>query len=247
MRYDISEYEIKSNKIQRECCVALLADIHDMSNEAIVVSLREKQPSIICIAGDIVSRYIRKHFDSHDCFHRTIDFLGRCVEIAPTYFSLGNHEMAVPSKQINDFRETGIVILDNEYVTLSDNVLIGGLSAAARSYDSPEYEWLSDFQGMDGFKILMSHRPEYFCLCEPKLADRPIDLVFSGHAHGGQIRIGGRGIYAPGQGLFPKYTSGCHKGHYGQIIISMGLSNTTYIPRFGNRPEIVYVKIKPLT
>jgi predicted MPP superfamily phosphohydrolase len=75
------------------------------------------------------------------------------------------------------------------------------------------------------------------------LCDRKIDLVLSGHAHGGQWRFLGQGILSPGQGLFPKYTSGVHEGRYGRMIISRGLSNPyKAVPRFGNPCELVYVE-----
>ena len=103
-------------------------------------------------------------------------------------------------------------------------------------------KWLDDFEQAEGYKILLSHHPEYWGLREPMLKDRRIDLVLSGHAHGGQWRFMGRGIFAPGQGLFPKYTSGVHQGTYGSMVISKGLSNPyRYVPRLGNPCEAVYV------
>jgi predicted MPP superfamily phosphohydrolase len=108
---------------------------------------------------------------------------------------------------------------------------------------STDSKWLDDFERADGYKILLSHHPEYWCLREPMLRDRKIDLVLSGHAHGGQWRLMGRGIYSPGQGLLPKYTSGIHKGPYGSMIVSRGLSNPyKTVPRFGNPCEVVYVQ-----
>lgn len=104
--------------------------------------------------------------------------------------------------------------------------------------------WLDDFEQADGYKILLCHHPEYWSLREPMLKDRKFDLVLSGHAHGGQIRVMGRGILSPGQGLFPKYTGGIHRGQYGSMIISRGLSNPYgYIPRLGNPCEVVYVQL----
>jgi predicted MPP superfamily phosphohydrolase len=104
-------------------------------------------------------------------------------------------------------------------------------------------KWLNDFEQADGYKILLSHHPEYWILREPMLRDRKIDLVLSGHAHGGQWHFWGRGIYSPGQGLLPKYTSGIHQGPYGSMIVSRGLSNPyRTIPRLGNPCEAVYVQ-----
>ena len=104
--------------------------------------------------------------------------------------------------------------------------------------------WLEDFAGEDGYKILLCHHPEYWSLRDPMLRDKRIDLVLSGHAHGGQWRILGRGIYAPGQGVLPKYTSGVHYGPYGSLIVSRGLDNPyRKLPRWGNPCEVVYIEI----
>ena len=103
--------------------------------------------------------------------------------------------------------------------------------------------WLDDFEQADGYRILLSHHPEYWCLREPMLRDRKIDLVLSGHAHGGQWRFMGRGVIAPGQGLLPKYTGGVYRGQYGSMVVSRGLSNPyRFVPRLGNPCEIVYVQ-----
>lgn len=108
-----------------------------------------------------------------------------------------------------------------------------------------ESAWLDDFEQADGYKILLCHHPEYWSLREPMLKERKIDLVLAGHAHGGQVRLLGRGIIAPGQGWFPKYTSGVYQGKYGSLVISRGLSNPyRFAPRLGNPCEVVYVEIK---
>ena len=105
--------------------------------------------------------------------------------------------------------------------------------------------WLDEFEKQDGYKILLSHHPEYWSIRKPKLCNRTIDLVLSGHAHGGQIRLFGKGIYAPGQRWFPKYTKGVYEGIYGSMVVSTGLSNTGEpIPRLFNPTEIVYVNLK---
>ena len=99
----------------------------------------------------------------------------------------------------------------------------------------PDLNWLKDFERQDGFKLLLCHHPEYR---DRYLKGRKIDLILAGHAHGGQIRILDQGLFAPGQGLLPRYTSGVH----GNMVISRGLSNTaSFIPRLGNPPEIVYL------
>ena len=107
-----------------------------------------------------------------------------------------------------------------------------------------DYAWIDTFVKVPRYRILLSHHPEYWCLEEPMLINRNIDLVLSGHAHGGQFRLFGQGFFAPGQGWFPKYTSGIHRGKYGRMIISKGMANTVRVaPRLFNPTEVVYIEV----
>lgn len=113
------------------------------------------------------------------------------------------------------------------------------------SHLMPETAWLSDFEKEQGYKVLLCHHPEYWSLREPQLCHHPIDLVLSGHAHGGQVRLFGRGVYAPGQGWMPKYTSGVFEGEHGKMLVSRGLANTAGpVPRVFNPTEVVYVEVR---
>ena len=108
-----------------------------------------------------------------------------------------------------------------------------------------DYDWLDHFSKEEAFKLLLCHHPEYWMHKEPILSEMNIDLTMSGHAHGGQIRVFRRGIFAPGQGLVPKYTDGVHQGSHGHLVVSRGLANTVWIPRFGNCPELVFIRLYP--
>ena len=105
-----------------------------------------------------------------------------------------------------------------------------------------DYGFLDAFEQADGYKILLCHHPEYWTVRPSMLASRRIDLTLSGHAHGGQIRLFGRGVFAPGQGLFPYYTAGLHRRGNNRLIISRGLANTTWVPRIANQPELVVIR-----
>ena len=94
--------------------------------------------------------------------------------------------------------------------------------------------WLTDFAALPGYHILLSHHPEYF-----PFIPQSIELILSGHAHGGQWRVLGRGVYAPGQGFWPKWTSGIIDG---RMVVSRGLANTAKLPRINNPTEIVYME-----
>ena len=103
----------------------------------------------------------------------------------------------------------------------------------------PQLGWLENFSSEDKFSILLCHHPEYY----PKyLKNKNIDLILSGHAHGGQIRLFGRGLFAPGQGALPKYDGGVFDN---RLVVGRGLANTAFVPRLFNPREIVCVDIEP--
>lgn len=99
-------------------------------------------------------------------------------------------------------------------------------------------ERLRRFAALDGYKILICHHPEYY---ERYVKPLPIDLMLCGHAHGGQVRIFGRGIFSPGQGFFPKYTSGIYDG---RLAVSRGLANHSALPRVFNDTEVVFLNLR---
>ena len=200
-----------------------------------------------------------------------LPFLRSCASIAPTFLSLGNHEWMLDAKDLSDLSSTGVTVLDNNWVEM-DGVVVGGLTSgyvtdyrnfrATQSSElryprkediagvggtihagehKPDISWLPNFVAAPGYHILLSHHPEY----RPLLGGMDIDLVLSGHAHGGQWRVYNPfkkewiGIYAPGQGWFPKWSRGVYEN---RLVVSAGLSNTTRIPRIWNPTEIVYLE-----
>ena len=255
--------------------IALVTDLHNRPYKKVIRSLRRRRPDLIAVAGDLMEGYKDKKgllFANSNAY--VLPFLRACVSIAPTYVSLGNHEQIVCEEDLKLLRATGAVVLDNGWVE-ADGLLIGGLTSAFvteyRAYRErmsketghwirypyqagsgrmpgrhPRAVWLQDFEKQEGYKLLICHHPEYWSLREPYLKYRKFDLVFSGHAHGGQIRLFGKSLFAPGQGWMPAFTGGVHKGLHGRLVISRGLTNTAlFIPRLGNPTEIVYVLLAP--
>lgn len=245
--------------------LALLGDLHNHPYSHILSSLRAHRPEIIMIAGDIVYGAHPKDDKSPlDTQINILPFLSECATLAPTFLSLGNHEWMLDEADLGRIRKTGVTILDNSW-TKYNNLVIGGLTSAyvldyrhflASLPDSekskvrypkreteakkhrtptPDTSWLSAFCSTTGYHILLSHHPEYWSFLSPY----PFELCLSAHAHGGQWRVFGRGVWSPGQGLWPQLTSGIHDG---RLIISRGLSNTARIPRIHNEPEIVYIE-----
>ena len=166
-------------------------------------------------------------------------FLREASGVAPVFLGVGNHEWYFTGEDRRVMRENHVTLLDNADTFLrlkqGQPVRIGGLSTR---YD---LAWLHDFCAKSGFKILICHHPEYYDrFIRNTSLERQLGLVVSGHAHGGQWRIGKRGVMAPGQGLFPKYTHGVF---FNKLVVSAGLANTANIPRFGNPRELVIISV----
>lgn len=222
--------------------LAVLADIHNRRVAEFLSIVEKNKPDRILIPGDLVDgAAIEKSKEHEEFVEDAVELLDRIGEIAPTYLSIGNHEKQFTVGEVKELYKSDVVILENRYVKAGD-LYIGGLSSGQNYHNKkasqiPDVGFIDEFERVVGYKILLSHHPEYY---EPYLKDRKIDLIISGHAHGGQVRVFNHGLYAPGQGLFPKYTSGIHDGKF---IVSRGIAGTEIMPRINNEPEVVLVKI----
>lgn len=233
---------------------AVAADLHDLDYTAALAAIRRAQPDIILIPGDLTEDLTKAPDETPP--RPGLGLLSACAALAPTFYSLGNHEAAAGHvnlkylethpkeiRPVHDewrerIRQTGAVLLDEDW-TQYRGLVIGGLgSGLLRPGRIPDTSWIPGFCAVPGYKLLLCHQPEYF---DRFLRDFPIDLFVAGHAHGGQWRIFGRGVYAPDQGLFPKYTGGVHEG---RLLISRGVSNTVSpIPRLFNPREVVVIEL----
>ena len=242
------------------CRIALIADTHNQPVPGLMESLRKNHPDVICIAGDIIQGYLPKSGLKMQESENALELLKQCAAITTTYFSFGNHEWLLADEDVEMIASTGVEVLDNSWVE-KDGIIFGGLSSASlafyRNYRNhqkemvlypgefpaprafvpmPDLSWLPEYERKNGYKILLCHQPEYYT---KYLKGINIDLILSGHAHGGQIRVGNRGLYAPDQGLFPKLIGGVFDD---RLVISRGLSNASRIPRIYNPTEIVYIE-----
>ena len=233
----------------------MVADLHDRPYGEVLSILRRERPDLILIPGDL-TEWLRE-----DCLPAKrpgLELLAACADLAPTFYSFGNHEIGgchgriyraklagegelppfvLPPQWRAIIEESGATLLNEGFVSWQ-GMTIGGLGSGLLNPGwIPRLSWLDEYAGMPGYKLLLCHHPEYF---DRYLRPYDIDLVVSGHAHGGQWRIFGRGIYAPDQPLFPKYTSGIHEG---RLVISRGVSNTVpLVPRLFNRREVVILR-----
>ena len=252
-------YNLKSNRIVKNTKIALVSDLHGSSCEDVIDALKANAPDIITVTGDLTSRLdceegkIPPNDYGEAISHKNaFKLLKESASVAPTFYSLGNHELCGHKYRENHgrqcldlniqlIRESGAVLLDDAYEDLGD-FRIGGLTSGHTNPDLvPKTSWLDEFERSDKYRILLCHHPEYY---PAYLKNRNIDLILSGHAHGGQFRFFGRGVFAPGQGILPKYTSGAHDGRF---VISRGLCNTAKpIPRLFNPTEVVFINVEKI-
>ncbi len=227
--------------------LAVAADLHGNDPTLPLQALAAASPDLILIPGDLMDDKMLC-----DPNHSGYAFLRACADMAPTYYSLGNHEIAcyhkgnpwrhptpipVPPEAKERIAQTGAILLDNEMVTAKGLTICGLTSGINKAENRPHAEVLQKFAEADGARLLLCHHPEYFV---PYIRETDIELTVSGHAHGGQWRFFGRGVYSPGQGILPKYTAGVLDG---RCVISRGMGNHTRIPRICNQPELVIVKL----
>ena len=247
----LTEYRIKNENFKKSYTVALVSDLHGSPTDEAIDILSRVEPDVILAAGDIFERLDGTRDAENEA---GFTLLSASSKIAPTFYSYGNHELGgtrswLPKKR-NEKKEftisernakrleaTGVRILDDEYVVFGGIAFGGMRSGAINEGRAPRLSWLDDFCRENAPKVLICHHPEYF---EKYLLNKNIDLIVSGHAHGGQWRFFGRGVFAPGQGIFPKYTSGVYEN---RLVVSRGMKKARKIPRIFNPTEVVIIKI----
>lgn len=253
----ISKYDITTEKKGINIKLACVSDLHARPYGKVIAALEAISPDAILLPGDIVE-IAADYMNSRN--QNGLKFLKEAARIAPCYYTYGNHEIyyshargknsktpdpTLSKKYLETIRSCGVHLINDSFEALeiTNVVLVGGLVCGrdmdpALDQKDPDLNFLSDYAKKQGFKILLCHYPHYY---EKYLKDIDVDLVLSGHAHGGQWRIFGRGVYAPHQGLFPKYTSGIHDGRH---IISRGaVNNAKPIPRLFNPCEVIEISI----
>ena len=231
--------------------IAQVSDLHNSefgkNNTELLKLLSESRPDIIAITGDLIDA-------NHTDVGIALGFAQESVRIATTYYVTGNHEAASPQYDTlkAGLEEAGVIVLEDEAVSLERNgetitlfgvgdpdfTVKGDMFGETAAMVSTKLKNLDDGEG--GYTILLSHRPELF----ETYVDCGIDLVFAGHAHGGQFRlpfIGG--LVAPNQGLFPQYDAGLYTDGSTSMVVSRGIGNSIIPFRFNNRPEIVLVEL----
>lgn len=260
-KIDVTKYEIKSKKIPlgfNNVKILQISDLHNAlfgkGQEEIIGIINAIIPDYIFITGDLIDRY-KKNID------RAMQLVSAIVGLAPIFYVAGNHEWEAgeAGKELwMKLKKIGVVVLHDSIVNIergNSQVQIMGIddpyslpgNRSLYIYDRVSSKaFLKRFIKLNkakdkGYTILLSHRPEFLHFYEKA----GIDIVFSGHAHGGQIRLPGiGGVLAPHQGFFPKYAEGVIRKGNTFMVVSRGLGNSCFPFRINNRPEMVSVVLK---
>lgn len=245
----VDKHVIKSRKLSKEFNNYKIAHISDFHNKKskyltnnIVKTLKKEKPDIIVITGDLI------HQDNND---NAINLISRIKDISKIYYVRGNHE-----KRSNNYSsletgllKNGVIILNNKKEEIKINKETINIVGVDDPFNKKEKKDTTNIlkrinninYDRNKFTIILCHRPELFFTYVKTM----VDLVFTGHAHGGQVRLpllGG--LYAPNQGIFPKYTSGLYQKNNTSMIVSRGLGNSGFPFRFNNRPNLIIVTLK---
>ena len=230
--------------------IAHVSDLHNAefgdNNGKLLTMLQEAQPDIIAITGDLID-------SRRTNISVALKFAEEAVKIAPCYYVPGNHEARIAEYDVlrSGLERLGVVVLQNENTTME----ISGETITVAGVLDPSFEtdyllgdsetvmkdYLQSTVTEDAYTLLLSHRPELL----QAYADYGIELVLSGHAHGGQFRlplVGG--LIAPNQGFFPEYDAGLFTQENTNMIVSRGIGNSAFPFRFNNPPEVILVILK---
>lgn len=252
---EVSYYSINDERIPETFHDYTIVQVSDLHTKDFKGDLRDKisdqDPDIILITGDLIDRN-RTDLDF------AVQAVKEMIDIAPVYYVSGNHEIASGEyeKLSQEIESIGVKNLDNDFDSLEkegETIGLVGLedpllltqdeieeTGTAEKVIEKTLATLIEESGTD-YTILLSHRAELMDI----YASTSIDIAFTGHAHGGQIRLPFiEGLYSPSQGFFPKYTSGLYEENGTQMIVSRGLGNSIFPVRINNRPDLVVLTLK---
>lgn len=253
-KLDKTEYTIESNTLPKAFNgfkIIHISDLHNTEfgkdNEKLLKIIKEQTPDAVFVTGDTIDGFYTN-------IQIPINLFKEILKICDIYFIVGNHESRVNTNIYSDFIDTlteiGVIVMKDSSTYIekgTDKIQIIGLNDASlyktdydENYKEEITKVINELDDKESFGILLSHHPELF----PEYSKTNVDLVFSGHAHGGQFRlpvIGG--LIAPNQGLFPEYDAGIFNENNTTMVVSRGLGNSIVPVRINNSPEVVIVTL----
>ena len=251
----VNHQQLSLPRLEAPVRLAVLSDLHGLEfgegNRTLIQKTAEQQPDLILLLGDMLN-------DTSPDARTVTELVGALAEIAPVYCTWGNHELDYSVSPLEEeLTAAGAAVLNRSYADITANgaaLRLGGLYDYAFALDDfntcdpgrmdPEvWRFLTEFQNTDRCRLMLSHRPDSFIFGEAA-ETWGVELVVCGHTHGGQIRIGAiNGLYAPGQGIFPKYAGGEYQLGKTKMIVGRGLVQNS-LPRWGNPPEYMIIKLR---
>lgn len=249
-RLILRTYTVVSPKLTAEVRLAVVTDFHSSDNaDDVVAMVASCAPDAVLLVGDMFDDDI-----ANRPTERTLSLMRQLSALYPCYYVSGNHEAWTGEMDAlyQQTEEAGVMVLRMSSGVLTvrgQRIALCGIPdpyemvfSGAPDTEEQLRQALEDVDSAD-FTVLLAHRPELLA----KYAQFPFDLVVSGHAHGGQVRIPGvlNGLYAPNQGWFPKLAGGAYTQDGTTLIVSRGLAVRTRLPRIFNRPEVVLVRCVP--
>ena len=249
-RLILRTYTVVSPKLTAEVRLAVVTDFHSSDNaDDVVAMVTSCAPDAVLMVGDMFDDDI-----ANRPTERTLSLMRQLSAQYPCYYVSGNHEAWTGEMDAlyQQTEEAGVTVLRMSSGVLTvrgQRIALCGVPdpyemvlSGAPDTEEQVRQALEDVDSAD-FTVLLAHRPELLA----KYAQFPLDLVVSGHAHGGQVRIPGvlNGLYAPNQGWFPKLAGGAYTQDGTTLIVSRGLAVRTRLPRIFNRPEVVLVRCVP--
>lgn len=249
-RLILRTYTVASPKLTAEVRLAVVTDFHSSDNaDDVVAMVASCAPDAVLLVGDLFDDDIANRPPE-----RTLSLMRQLSALYPCYYVSGNHEAWTGEMDAlyQQTEEAGVTVLRMSSGVLTvrgQRIALCGIPdpyemvfSGAPDTEEQLQQAIEDVDSAD-FTVLLAHRPELLT----KYAQFPLDLVVSGHAHGGQVRIPGvlNGLYAPNQGWFPKLAGGAYTQDGTTLIVSRGLAVRTRLPRIFNRPEVVLVRCVP--
>lgn len=215
--------------------IVQVSDLHNqffgINQSVLLKNIEACDPDIIVVTGDIVD-------STHTSYSIALDFVEGAVKIAPVYYVTGNHEDRLHGDKLDkfysDMRDLGVIFLDDTYVDMGEYTLAGIADSSLESFDA--YPAFTDEKPV----VMLAHEPDYVSLYQSLGAD----LVLTGHVHGGQIIIPGKGgLLSPDFTFFPELYEGMHSYGSMTLIVSRGLGNSVAPVRINNFPELVVINV----
>lgn len=251
---ELNTYTITSEKIPEAFHgyrIVHVSDLHNTEfgdkNETLLKMLKDAEPDMIAITGDLID-------SRRTDISIALQFAEEAMKIAPCYYVTGNHESRISEYEVlkNGLLELGVIVLEDEKFCIEEmeeTITLCGVDDPSfqngkwkgNSAERMKQKLKTLTEDTASYTILLSHRPEFFNL----YVEYGLDLVLSGHAHGGQFRlpfIGG--LFAPNQGWFPEYDAGLHTSADTNLIVSRGIGNSLFPFRINNRPEVILIELK---